>query len=65
MARRRFSWRRPARRVAETAVAVAERGAGLNRAISPKISPGPSTATRFSRPSAAVRPSLILPDMIT
>ncbi len=59
---RRFSCLSPASRVSETAVAEVERGLGSNRAISPKISPGPMTATRFSRPSLAVRPSFILPE---
>ena len=53
----------PASRVSETAVAEVERGPGSNRAISPKISPGPMMATRFSRPSEAVRPSLIFPEI--
>ena len=44
-----------------TAVAVAVRGPGSNSDSSPNISPGPMTASRFSRPSAAVRPSFTLP----
>ena len=39
--------------------------AGSNRDSSPNISPGPSTASRFSRPSEAVRPSLTLPSVMT
>jgi hypothetical protein len=48
-----------------TAVAVALRGPGSKRDNSPNISPGPSTASRFSRPSPEARPSLTLPEMIT
>ena len=40
----RLSFFSPARRVSETAVAVAVRGLGSNRAISPKSSPGPRMA---------------------
>src|SRR5690625_2738576 len=45
-----------------TTVAVALRGAGSNRASSPMVSPGPSTASRFSRPSPEAWPTLTLPE---
>ena len=58
---RRSSWPSPARRTSVSAVAVAVRGRGSNSDSSPNISPGPRTPSRFSRPSGAVRVSLILP----
>jgi hypothetical protein len=48
-----------------TAVTVAERGPGSNSDSSPNIWPGPRIASRFSRPSLEVRPSLTLPSETT
>ena len=45
----------------DTAVTVDERGPGSNSASSPMISPGPTTDSRFSRPSADSRPTLSFP----
>jgi len=55
------SWSSCIIRVGATAVAVVDRGPGSKSVSSPIISPGPSTASRFSRPSAAVCPSFTLP----
>ena len=59
------SWLEARRVQSVTAVAVAERGPGSNSDSSPNIWPGPRIASRFSRPSADVRPSLTLPSVTT
>ena len=62
---RRSSCASAPRRLSVTAIALAVRGRGSNSESSPNISPGPTTLSRFSRPSAAARVSLILPSSTT
>jgi hypothetical protein len=45
-----------------TVVAVEVRGPGSKIDSSPNMSEGPKTASRFSRPSADLRPILTLPE---
>src|SRR3954452_13312596 len=55
------SWSSEASELSVTAVAVAVRGPGSKSESSPNISPGPSTARRFSRPSTAAREIFTFP----
>jgi hypothetical protein len=57
----RSSWRRLSSSVCDTAVTVDDRGPGSKRVSSPMISLGPTTDSRFSRPSEDSRPTFSLP----
>ena len=59
----RSSCSRNSSEAGDTAVAVVDRGPGSKRVSSPMISPGPSTASRDSRPSLDVWPSFTLPSV--
>ncbi|CAM5229993.1 hypothetical protein SGLAM104S_06269 [Streptomyces glaucescens] len=61
----RSPWPRPSSFTSVSAVAVAVRGPGSKSDDSPISSPGPTTASMFSRPSGEVRCSLTLPSVTT
>ena len=62
---RRAEWPTAISVASVSAVAVAVRGPGSNSDNSPSSSPGPRIASRLSRPSEAVCPSLTLPSVMT